>query len=134
VAFGIMPLFALANAGLVVSGDFFAVAGNPVGLGIILGLVVGKPLGVLLATLLAVRLGLASLPRGVGVAHLAGVGCLAGVGFTMALFIAGLAFGESPLLDSAKAGTLIASTISGVLGVVVLVVTGRRARAKPAAA
>ena len=134
VAFGIMPIFALANAGLVVGGDFLAVAGNPVGLGIILGLVVGKPLGVLLATWLAIRLGLASLPRGVGFTHLAGVGCLAGVGFTMALFIAGLAFGESANLDSAKAGILIASTISGVLGVVVLLVAARRAPGKSAAA
>ena len=134
VAFGIMPLFALANAGLVVGGDFLAVAGNPIGLGIILGLVVGKPLGVLLATWLAIRLGLASLPRGVGVTHLAGIGCLAGVGFTMALFIAGLAFGESANLDSAKAGILIASTISGVLGVVVLLVAARRAPGKSAAA
>jgi len=78
------------------------------------------------AAWLAVRFGLAQFPRGVSTTHLVGVGCLAGVGFTMALFIAGLAFGQSPLLDSAKAGTLIASSISGLLGVAVLLFAARR--------
>jgi len=121
-----MPLFALGNAGLHLGGDFLAVAGNPIGLGVILGLVVGKPIGVFGAAWLAVRLGMAQFPRGVNTAHLLGVGCLAGVGFTMALFIAGLAFGQSPRLDSAKAGILIASTISALLGVAVLLFAARR--------
>ena len=85
------------------------------------GLVIGKPIGVVGASWLAVRLGIAALPTGVTWRHLFGVGLLAGIGFTMALFIASLAFKTTPLLlDSAKLGILGASVVAGVGGVAVL--------------
>lgn len=119
VAFAIMPIFALANAGVVVTGEGLDGARKTVFLGILLGLVVGKPLGVLLTSWLALRLRLGSLPRGLDLRHLVVLGCVAGVGFTMALFIAQLAFGDAHLLASAKLGILVASIIAAVLGLFV---------------
>ena len=119
VAFGIIPLFALANAGVRLSGAGQAL-GNLVAVGIALGLVVGKTVGISLFSALAVRLGLASLPSGVTWRHVLGAACLGGIGFTMSLFIAGLAFGESATLDVAKIGILVASSISGTIGYLVL--------------
>lgn len=118
VAFFILPLFALGNAG--VSFGAGLSFGHPVTLGIILGLVLGKPIGVLAVSWLAVRTGIASLPEGVSWKQMAGVACLTGIGFTMSLFIATLAFGEGALLDAAKVGILVASLVSGVLGWVLL--------------
>jgi NhaA family Na+:H+ antiporter len=118
VAYLIMPIFALANAGVRLGGD--ANSTHPVSLGIIAGLVLGKQLGVTLFTWLNVRMGLATLPDGVTWHHVYGVSWLAGIGFTMSLFIAGLAFGASPLLSTAKVGILVASIIAGVVGGLVL--------------
>jgi NhaA family Na+:H+ antiporter len=116
VTFGIMPLFALANAGVDLRGAGTALA-STIALGVLVGLVLGKPIGITLASWLAVRAGLASLPAGIGWRTLVGAAMLGGVGFTMSLFIAGLAFGDSPeQLTSAKLGTLIASCIAGVAG------------------
>lgn len=115
VAFAIMPLFALANAGVALEG-VTAFASNPVTLGVILGLVAGKPLGILGTSWLAVRLGLAQLPSGVTWSMMHGAAWLGGIGFTMSLFVAGLAFGQSALLDAAKVGVLSASIIAGVTG------------------
>jgi NhaA family Na+:H+ antiporter len=116
VTFGIMPLFALANAGVSLSGAG-SVLGSPVAHGVVLGLVVGKPVGIALASWVAVRLGAAALPAGVTWRSLTGVAVLGGIGFTMSLFIAGLAFGSAPdQLTAAKLGTLTASLIAGVLG------------------
>ena len=120
VAFAIMPIFALANAGVAFGAGIGALATDVVALGIVLGLVVGKPIGVMLLAFLAVKVGIASLPRGVTWTHVLGVSFLTGIGFTMSIFIANLAFGAGPLLDSAKLGILAASVISGVLGAVVL--------------
>ncbi|ACY49538.1 Na+/H+ antiporter NhaA [Rhodothermus marinus] len=120
VAYGIMPLFALANAGVVLGGDSGLSLTHPVTLGVVLGLLLGKPIGVLLASWLAVRLRLAELPAGVTWGQLLGVGCLCGIGFTMALFIAGLAFPTPLLLDQAKLGILGASLLAGLLGWVFL--------------
>ena len=122
VAFGIMPLFALANAGVRLGADMFAALSLPVALGVVLGLVLGKPLGITLFSWLAARLGLAEPPAGGGAWRaLHGVSWLGGIGFTMSLFVAGLAFGESgPLLDSAKVGVLAASLIAGIAGWVFL--------------
>lgn len=120
VAFFIMPVFALANAGVALGADVGALVGDAVALGVMLGLVVGKPLGVMLLAFLAVRFGLAALPTGVTWRHVLGVSFLTGIGFTMSIFIATLAFGAGPLLDSAKVGILGASVISGVLGALVL--------------
>ena len=120
VLFGIMPLFALANAGVALSldtleGDTLAVA-----LGIVAGLVVGKPLGLFGATWLAVRLGLVSLPAGMNWRHVLGLAILGGVGFTMSLFVATLAFGDSTLLETAKLGILGASLVAGSAGFILL--------------
>ncbi|MBW8687238.1 Na+/H+ antiporter NhaA [Chitinophaga rhizophila] len=120
VAFVIMPLFALANAGMVIGSDFFSSLGNPVSMGVATGLLVGKFVGVLLFTWLMVRLKIASLPQYATWRHIAGVAMLAGVGFTMSLFITGLAFSSEQMIDQSKYGILISSLIAGTLGILVL--------------
>ncbi len=120
VAFGIVPLFALANAGVALGGGIVDALTEPVTLGIVAGLVVGKQVGVLLFAWGVVRLHLADLPDDVGWRHIYGAGLLAGIGFTMSLFIGSLAFGEGPLLDAAKTGILAASLIAGAAGWLVL--------------
>ncbi|GIV57359.1 MAG: Na(+)/H(+) antiporter NhaA [Rhodothermaceae bacterium] len=116
VAFLIIPLFALANAGVALGGDLGAAFGNRVTLGIVLGLFVGKQIGVTGFAWLAVRLGWAALPAGVTWRQIYGVSYLCGIGFTMSLFIANLAFAEAALLDSAKVGILTASLVAGLGG------------------
>jgi Na+:H+ antiporter, NhaA family len=116
VAFGIMPLFALANAGVSLSADAMQLLARPIALGVILGLVLGKPLGIAGISWLAVRTGVASLPAGVSWSMIVGAGVLGGIGFTMALFIAGLAFSGPEGLEAAKLGILAASTVAGVAG------------------
>ncbi len=120
VAFGIMPLFALANAGVALGGlgDGLSEA-TGMALGVGLGLVVGKPLGIVAFSWLAVRLGLASLPRGVSWGGVLVVGCVAGIGFTMALFIGALAFFDASTLAVAKLAVLSASAVAGGVGLVV---------------
>jgi NhaA family Na+:H+ antiporter len=127
VAFFIMPVFALFNAGFTLSAD--ASLGAPVALGAFLGLLVGKPLGVVVSAWLAVRSGVAALPRGVGWGAMWGTGLLAGIGFTMSLFIAALAFGGGGMLDQAKLGVLSASVVAAVVGLAVL---GRATRSRQA--
>lgn len=112
----VMPVFALANAGIRLDTDIGAMLINPVALGIILGLLVGKPVGIVLSSWLVIRGGLATLPEGVSWSHLWAVGCLAGIGFTMSLFITGLAFTHGPSLMPAKVGILVASTTAGTIG------------------
>ena len=121
VAFGVMPLFALANAGVPFS---FHAVGDPVALAVVGGFVFGKPVGVVVFAWLAVRVGLATRPADLGWGTLAGGGMLAGIGFTMALLIAGLAFHDT-LLQAAKIGILAASVISAVGGVTLLAWLGR---------
>ncbi len=116
----ILPLFALANAGVAIGGDLMAVLVNPLALGIIVGLVVGKPLGIAALSWLAVKSGRGALPEGVTWGQIAGVGCLAGIGFTMSLFITDLAFDNETLIATAKVGILAASLVSGILGYVIL--------------
>jgi len=116
VAFGVMPLFALANAGVRIEPAAFL---HPVAVAVAAGLALGKPLGVLLFSWFAVRTGLARLPTGVDWRVMLGGGCLAGIGFTMSLFIAGLALDEE-LLDAGKIGTLIGSAFSAVIGCLLL--------------
>lgn len=118
VAFLIMPLFALANAGMHIGGDFFTSLLNPVSAGVATGLVVGKFAGVLLFTWLMVRLKLAKLPEQANWKHICGVALLAGVGFTMSLFITGRAFNDPGMIDQSKYGILLASVVSGVAGIV----------------
>jgi NhaA family Na+:H+ antiporter len=120
VAFGVMPLFALANAGVNVAGlDLDAAAPAGVLAGVTIALVLGKPVGILAASWLAVRLGCCALPPNTNWADVALVGCLGGIGFTMSIFIAGLAFDEGALLAAAKAGVLLASATAGLTGLVI---------------
>ena len=120
VAFLIMPLFALANAGMVIGAGFFTNLLNPVSMGVGIGLVAGKFTGILFFTWLMVKSGLAKLPAAVQWAHIAGIAALAGVGFTMSLFISNLAFNEPALIEQAKYGILTASVVAGVSGVLIL--------------
>ncbi|OGT50687.1 MAG: Na+/H+ antiporter NhaA [Gammaproteobacteria bacterium RIFCSPHIGHO2_12_FULL_42_13] len=116
VAFGILPVFAFANAGVNLSGlDWEHLIGT-IPLGIILGLFVGKPLGICAASLLAVKTRIAHLPNKVDVGGLFGMSFTAGVGFTMSLFIANLAFAATPLSSFARIGILSGSLISGTMG------------------
>jgi NhaA family Na+:H+ antiporter len=116
VAYGIMPLFALANAGVSMPEGSLDHAALAVLLGVCAGLLIGKPLGVLLVSWLLLRLRVATLPAGLSFRHLTVLGVVAGVGLTMALFIAQLAFSEAPLLAAAKLGILAASGGAAVLG------------------
>lgn len=120
VAFGIMPLFALANAGIVITSDFFSSIINPVSIGVASGLVIGKFTGILLFCWIMVKFRLSSLPEGANWKHIAGVALLAGIGFTMSLFISGLAFKNPAFIDQAKYGILTASILAGILGTIVL--------------
>jgi NhaA family Na+:H+ antiporter len=121
VAFLIIPVFALANAGVTIAGmDFIAALTSSVSLGIILGLFIGKQIGIFIFSFAAVKFKLASLPYGVSWKNLYGAGILAGIGFTMSLFIAGLAFTNPELLDLAKIGILSGSLLSGIIGYVFL--------------
>ncbi len=120
VAFGILPLFAFANAGVSLTGVSFTDLLAPLPLGIAAGLVLGKQLGVFGATFLAVKAGLANRPTGASWAHIYGVACLTGIGFTMSLFIGTLAFGDAALLDQVRLGVLSGSLVSALLGVAIL--------------
>jgi Na+:H+ antiporter, NhaA family len=126
VSFGIMPLFALANSGVRLGGG--GAFGHPLVIGgVALGLVLGKPLGIAGAAWLAIRAGLAERPAGVTWEQLVGVACLGGIGFTMALFIAALAFDQAGMLAAAKVGVLSASLLAALVGSAVL---ARAARAR----
>lgn len=129
VSFVILPLFALANAGVDLSAEALrGVATSPVALGIVVGRVIGKPLGITLVAALVVRSGLGRLPEGVGWRHVLGVGALAGIGFAVSLLMAELAFADAELVEAAKVGVLAAGLVAGVVGVTVL---GRRGRRPP---
>jgi NhaA family Na+:H+ antiporter len=117
VSFAIVPLFALANAGVSLDGQAVRdAAGSAVTLGVVLGLLIGKPVGILLTAWLAVRFAGAHLPSGATWRGLAGVAVVGGVGFTVSLFVAGLAFDSAALQANAKVGVLAASLVAGVAG------------------
>jgi NhaA family Na+:H+ antiporter len=130
VAFAIMPVFALANAGVRLSREAGAAVLDPVALGIIFGLFLGKQLGVAASCWIVVRAGLASLPSRATWRHMYGVALLCGIGFTMSLFIATLAFGSSDRLEVAKVGVLAGSLLSGFAGYLVLA-RGNRSTIRP---
>ena len=132
VAFFIIPLFALANAGVALGAGALEALMHPVALGVALGLVIGKPAGITLVSWLAVRAGVAAPPRDFGWRAAHGVSWLGGIGFTMSLFIATLAFEGTEFLDVAKIGILIASLIAGTTGWVILRRTIRRQAPAPA--
>ncbi|HSN53311.1 MAG TPA: Na+/H+ antiporter NhaA [Candidatus Sulfomarinibacteraceae bacterium] len=116
----ILPLFALANAGVTVDSHILEALDNPVSLGILLGLALGKPLGIVSLAWLAVRTRLGTLPEGVSWSQIVGVGFLAGIGFTMSLFITDLAFADEATINGAKLGILVASLLSAAAGVAIL--------------
>ena len=125
----ILPLFALANAGVVLSTDTLSAAlGSSVTLGIVAGLLAGKSIGIFGLTWLAVRLGIGKLPSGVSWTHVLGVAFLAGIGFTVAIFISGIAFYGTDLVEQAKMGIFGASIVAAILGYGILRFTGSRAR------
>ena len=133
VAFGIMPLFALANSGVDLRALEPSQLTGPIAVGTAVALFVGKLAGIFSFTWLAVRLGAAPMPGGASAAKLLGVSTVAGIGFTVALFIAALAYpGDPALLDEAKVGILAGSLVSGLAGAVILRLT-RRVAARPAA-
>jgi NhaA family Na+:H+ antiporter len=124
----IMPIFALANAGVVLGTGAVRALVDPISLGVIFGLVLGKPIGIVLFSWLATRSRAAAMLDGVIWRQVVGVGLLGGIGFTMSLFIANLAFGDAPLVETAKVGILAASLISGIAGAIVLL---RRTKTSP---
>ena len=116
-----IPLFALANAGLSMAGlEPSEAVGHPVTLGICIGLALGKPLGISLFALLTAKWMKVDLPAGVTPRHIIGAGCLGGIGFTMALFISGLSFSDPHLIEFSKLGIIVASLISAIAGIGVL--------------
>jgi NhaA family Na+:H+ antiporter len=116
VAFFIVPVFALANTGIIFSGNIVEALIHHNSLGIILGLVLGKPIGILLLCFVAVKIKWARLPFGVGWMQLAGAGVLAGIGFTMSIFITLLAFGNAEVIQHSKIAILLSSLVAGVAG------------------
>lgn len=133
VLFVIMPVFALANAGVPLGGLGVEALAQPVTAGIALGLFIGKPLGILACVWLATRLGVARLPEGADWLGLLGVAWLAGIGFTMSLFIGVLAFEATGLLDQVRLGVLAGSTLAALAGAGVIMAAARRAAFGPGA-
>ncbi len=127
VNFAILPIFAFANAGVALAGLGLSDLLKPVPLGIALGLILGKQAGVFGATWAMVRLGLARLPEGMGWVELYGISCLAGIGFTMSLFIGGLSFADPVLAADVRIGVLAGSTVSALLGYAILARASRPA-------
>jgi NhaA family Na+:H+ antiporter len=123
-AFVVMPLFAFANAGVKIE---LSMQHAEIGLGILAGLILGKPVGIMTAAFIAVKAGVARLPQAVNWRSLLGYACLAGIGFTMSLFVAMLAFADTALVDAAKRGIIVGSLFAGVAGAVILNIGSRNA-------
>ena len=129
IAFFIMPVFAFFNAGVNIQGiDIGAMMVSPVTMGIMLGLLIGKPVGVLLMTFIAAKFKWADLPEGTNWGQIAAVGLIAGIGFTMSLFISGLAFTDSDLATNSKVGILFGSLIAMVLGYLSLLIASPKVK------
>ena len=126
VAYLIVPLFALANAGVALTADVGSILTDPVVLGVLVGLVVGKQIGITAAAYAVVRSGYASLPEGVSWSQIYGVAWLGGIGFTMSLFVGELAFEDPDTIAASKIGILGASVIAGVVGYLLLRTLGGR--------
>ncbi len=120
VAFVILPLFALANTCIVFKTNWLSGLSSNIGTGIIAGLSVGKPIGIILFSSLAVFIGVTKIPNGLTWKHIVGVSLLAGIGFTMSIFITLLAFDDKATIDSAKIAIIFASTLSAIIGLVTL--------------
>jgi NhaA family Na+:H+ antiporter len=120
VAYGILPIFAFANAGIPLLHGLGEAFTSRETWGVIAGLVIGKPVGIVLFSWLAVRLGIAIKPRAITWHHVAGVGVLGGIGFTISLFVSELAFRDHDVADAARVGILFGSITAGILGYFVL--------------
>jgi len=120
VAYLIVPLFAFANAGVIIDHQLLSQVFEPISIGIILGLFLGKPLGIYLFALAGVRLGFAQKPVDVCWSQIIGIGFLGGIGFTMSFFVSQLAFTDPAVLSLAKVAVLIASVVSGLVGFLIL--------------
>ena len=127
VSFGIMPLFAFANAGIPLMTLSLEDLTSSLAIGVAAGLIVGKPLGVMLATWGATRTGIAQLPQGSSWVQVLGAGCLAGIGFTMSLFIGALAFADENLMNQVKVGVIGGSIVAALMGVTLLTYAARLA-------
>ncbi len=133
VLYLIVPVFAFANAGVVLTGLTFSDLLAPLPLGIALGLIVGKQLGVFGVSFLIVKSGLARMPHGATWLHIYGVSCLAGIGFTMSLFIGGLSFADPAIMNGVRLGVLSGSVLSALLGYGALMLASNRNTAQAAA-
>ncbi len=126
VNFIIIPLFAFANTNITVESEMLTGLVAPMGLGISLGLLLGKPLGILIMTFVCSKLGISSLPEGSSFRHIFGVGLLAGIGFTMSIFISILSFSDQLHINEAKLAILLTSLLAGTLGYLALSIFGQR--------
>lgn len=126
VLYVIIPIFAFANAGVVLSGLSISDMISPLPMGIALGLILGKQIGVFGITYTMVKLKLARMPQGANWLHVYGVACLAGIGFTMSLFIGGLSFADPELMNQTRLGVLSGSIVSAILGYTALIVARNR--------
>jgi NhaA family Na+:H+ antiporter len=120
VSFVVMPVFALSNAGVTFTDNIWDYFFSPISMGVFFGLLIGKVLGIGLVITILLRFKLAKLPAGMNRRHILGLGMLAAIGFTMSLFISGLAFSDQEFLAQAKLAILLASTIAGIAGYFVL--------------
>ncbi len=123
VAFIILPIFALANTAILLSGDTGQALTENYSIGIAVGLIAGKPLGIFLLTFLAVKIGICKVPDDINWKSILGVGFLGGIGFTMSIFITLLAFDDATIINNAKFVILISSLIAGLIGFVSLKLT-----------
>ncbi len=131
VSFLILPVFALTNADVSLGATSFeTVIESPVFLGVLLGLLLGKPIGIMAFSAFIIKIHAAELPKGANWMHMFGASVLGGVGFTMAIFVANLAFADASLIMTAKVGILCASTIAGVIGFLILFFQARRTSSK----
>ena len=128
MAFFVLPIFALANTGIVISSSWAEDLSSANSIGIVSGLVIGKPLGITLLVFIAVLLGVCRLPIGMNWKHVFGAGLLGGIGFTMSIFITNLAFtGEAELINASKIAILLASVTAGTIGFLWLMLFGGNA-------
>jgi len=125
VLYLIVPIFAFANAGVVLQGLTFADLVAPLSLGIMLGLILGKQIGVFGFVFVMVKLGWARLPHGANWLHIYGVACLAGIGFTMSLFIGSLSFADPAMMNQVRLGVLSGSAVSAIVGYITLIIASR---------
>ncbi|MEP3845352.1 MAG: Na+/H+ antiporter NhaA [Paracoccaceae bacterium] len=125
VLYLIIPIFAFANAGVVLKGMTFGDLFAPLPLGIAAGLIIGKQVGVFGLAMLMIKTGLAKMPHGANVLHIYGIACLAGVGFTMSLFIGGLSYSDPGMMNEVRLGVLSGSVVSGIIGYFALILASR---------